>query len=98
MDRQTAIDRLIAHEAELRAMGVTSLSLFGSVARGEAGADSDVDLVARLDDERVRTLFDMAGVNYRLAEMLGTKVDLVSEGGMKPRFRERVERDRVHVF
>lgn len=98
MEKTAAIARLKAHEAELRAMGVTGLSLFGSVARGEAGAASDVDVVADLDDETVRTLFDMAGVNHRLAEMLGAKVDLVSETGMKARFRERVEQDRVRVF
>lgn len=62
VDRADAIARLKAHEAELRAMGVTGLSLFGSVARGEARPGSDVDVVARLDDETVRTLLDQARV------------------------------------
>jgi hypothetical protein len=98
MDRQAAIDLLKAHEPELRALGVTGLSLFGSVARGQAGPDSDVDVVADLDDDTVRTLFDMGGINVRLAEMLGVAVDLVSEAGMRPALRVRVDRDRVHVF
>jgi uncharacterized protein len=49
VDRQTAIERLKAHEGELRAMGVSGLSLFGSVSRGDARPDSDVDLAARFD-------------------------------------------------
>jgi hypothetical protein len=97
MDQQAAIDLLKAHEPELRALGVTGLSLFGSVARGQAGPGSDVDVVADLDDT-VRTLFDMGGINARLAEMLGVAVDLVSEAGMRPALRVRVDRDRVHVF
>ena len=50
MDKQTAIARLKAHEAELRAMGVVSLSLFGSTARGDARSDSDVDVAVTIDD------------------------------------------------
>ncbi len=98
MDRNTAIARLKAHEAELRAMGVSGLSLFGSVARGEARPDSDIDVAVRLDAARRVTLFDLAEVNHRLEAMLGTKVDLVSEGGLKPRFKARIAADRVHVF
>ena len=98
MDRNTAIARLKAHEAELRAMGVSGLSLFGSVARGEARPDSDVDVAVRLDAARRVTLFGLAEVNHRLEAMLGTRVDLVSEGGLKPRFKARIAADRVHVF
>lgn len=98
MDKADAIARLRAHESELRAMGVTGLSLFGSVARGEAGPGSDVDVVARLDDVRVRTLLDQARVTDRVGALLGTKVDLISENGLKPRFRERIAPELVHVF
>ena len=98
MTRAEALAALRAAEPELRAMGVVSLSLFGSTARDEAGPDSDVDVVARLDDDRVRTLLDQARVTDRFGALLGVKVDLVSEGGIKPRFRARVEREQVHVF
>ena len=49
MDREQVIARLRAHERELRAAGVVQLSLFGSVARGEARPDSDVDVAVKLD-------------------------------------------------
>ena len=98
MLKDAAIDVIRAHEGELRALGVAGCTLFGSVARGEAGPDSDVDVSVRLDEARRVTLFDLAEVNHRLEAMLGAKVDLVSEGGLRPRFRARIEADRVHVF
>ena len=98
MDRQTAIDRLTAHEPELRALGLTSLALFGSTARGEGGPDSDVDLVVRLDAARRIGLFRFAAIRERIEDMLGVSVDLLAEPIEKERLRERVERDRVPVF
>jgi uncharacterized protein len=98
MQRQAAIDAIRAHEAELRALGVAGCALFGSVARGEAGPDSDIDVAVRLDEARRVTLFGLAEVSHRLEAMLGTKVDLVSEAGLRPRFRAQIEADRVHVF
>lgn len=98
MERQYAIDRLRSNESELRALGVTACSLFGSVARGEAGPESDVDVAVQLDQGRRMSLFDLAEVNHRLEGMLGTKVDVVSEAGLRPRVRARVEQDRVRVF
>lgn len=98
MDRDAVLERLRAHEAELKAMGVARLSLFGSVARGEAGPDSDVDVAAEFDRSRPFGLFQFVELEARLAEMLGVKVDLVGEPIAKDRFRARVDRDRVHVF
>lgn len=98
MDSATAIARLKAHEAELRAMGVAGLSLFGSVARGEAGPGSDVDVAARLDERRRLGLFELGGIVDALQEALGVQVDLVTEPVSKPRLGSEIERDRVHVF
>ncbi len=98
MDRDTVIERLRAHEAELKAMGVARLSLFGSVARGEAGEGSDVDLAAEFDRSRPFGLFKFVELQDRLGELLGVKVDLVGEPIAKPRFRARVDQDRVNVF
>ncbi len=76
-------------------MGVTSLALFGSVARDEAGPDSDVDVI--IDVRRPFDLFDLAAVHLRLEEILGCRVDVATEGGMRPRYRERIEEDLIHV-
>jgi predicted nucleotidyltransferase len=98
VDRSTALRRLKAHEAELRAMGVVALSLFGSVARDEAGPGSDVDVAVRLDHGRGIDLLDFAEINLKLRDLLGTKVDLISEPARKPRFQAEIDRDRVHAF
>lgn len=52
MDREHVIARLRAHERQLRDAGIVRLSLFGSTARGEAGPDSDIDLLAAFDETR----------------------------------------------
>jgi predicted nucleotidyltransferase len=98
MDRDSAIRTLRAHEAELRALGVQRLSLFGSLARGEAGPDSDVDLAAEFNREMSVGLFRFAEINERLRELLGTAVDLVGEPTRKIRMQAEIDRDRVLVF
>ncbi|MBV9537305.1 MAG: nucleotidyltransferase domain-containing protein [Acidisphaera sp.] len=89
---------LRAHEAELRRAGIRRLSLFGSVARGDSEADSDVDLAAELDPEAQIGLFGLAAIERRLAELVGRKVDLLPEPVEKPRLRANIERDRVLAF
>lgn len=98
MRRDDVIQRLRAHEAELRAMGVASLSLFGSVARGDEGEDSDVDVAARLDRSRCLTVFDHVAISDRLRELLGVPVDLLSEPARRQRMQAELDRDRVLVF
>lgn len=98
MDRVTALARLRARESELRAMGVQSLSLFGSVARGEAGPESDVDLAAELDPAKRITVFSYAVIADRIREMMGVPVDLITEPVRKSRLQARIDRDRVRVF
>jgi predicted nucleotidyltransferase len=89
---------LRAHEAELRRAGILRLSLFGSVARGDAEASSDIDLAAELDPEAGIGLFALGALERRLAELLGRKVDLLPEPVEKPRLRANIERDRRPAF
>ena len=89
---------LRAHEAELRRAGIRRLSLFGSVARGDADADSDIDLAAEFDPEARIGLFKLAAMERRLAELLGRSVDVLPEPADKPRLRANIERDRVRAF
>jgi predicted nucleotidyltransferase len=101
-DTLTSADEVIAslraHAADLRAAGIRHLSLFGSVARGEAGPESDIDLAVELDADAHITLIGLAGLEFRLGELLGRKVDLLPEPIQKPRLRTNVERDRRRVF
>ncbi|MCH9019710.1 MAG: nucleotidyltransferase domain-containing protein [Proteobacteria bacterium] len=98
MDRDRVIDLLNEHARDIRARGVTRLALIGSTARGEAQADSDVDVLAEIDPDRVFTLFDLVGLNDFLAEILGRRVDVVLARGLKPRMEQRIRADRVEVF
>ena len=92
------VTTLRAHEAELHAAGVARLSLFGSVARSDAGAGSDVDLVAELDPEARIGLFRLVALERRLSELLGFPVDLLPEPVEAPRLRASIERDRRCAF
>jgi len=71
-----------------RQHGARDIRLFGSVARGENTEASDVDILVRF--ERERSLFDHGGLIADLEELLGVKVDVISEGGIRERFRTRV--------
>ena len=95
---EQVIATLRAHELELRQAGIRRLSLFGSVARGDAELDSDVDLAAELDPEAHIGLFALGALERRLAELLGRKVDLLPEPVEKPRLRANIDRDRQRAF
>lgn len=75
------------------AYGARNLRVFGSVARGQADARSDVDFL--VDMEPGRSLFDLGGLQYELERLLGRPVDVVTERGLKARVRDRVLREAV---
>ncbi|MFP4054578.1 MAG: nucleotidyltransferase family protein [Phycisphaerae bacterium] len=96
MKREDAITLLTEHIDQLRSdYGVRRLSLFGSVARDEAGPDSDVDILVEFS--RPTGLFGLFRLQDRLAEILGRPVDLGTSNSLKPRLRSRVDRERVDV-
>ena len=97
MKLSTVLDRLKAHEDQLRAAGVVSLSVFGSVARGEETDTSDVD-VAAVIDRRPFTLLDLAGLEIELEKILGAHVDVVMEPTRKARLQQQIDRDRARAF
>ena len=97
MQREEALRRLRAHEAELRHLGVQGLYLFGSTARGEAGAASDVDLFFDYPKGRFG-LFDLMEVRARVPRILGVKVDVTTRDGLHEALRTRIEADAVRVF
>ena len=68
--------------------GVKNIRIFGSVARGEGGPASDVDLLVNMEEGR--NLLDLVGFWQDLEELLGCRVDVITEGGISPYLRERV--------
>jgi predicted nucleotidyltransferase len=92
------IAMLRAHETDLRAAGITSLSLFGPIARGEADPDDDVDLAVALDPAAHIGLIGLIGLERRIGTLLGRKAVLVPESVESPYLRASIERDRKHAF
>lgn len=73
--------------------GARNVRVFGSVARGEARSDSDIDIL--VDMEPGRSLFDVGGLLYDLRSLLGVDVDVVTEKGLRPRIRAQVIKEAV---
>lgn len=98
MDRDAIIEKLRGAEAALRARGVDHAALFGSMARGEAGSESDIDILVDLNPDVVRTIFDYAGVKGYIADMFDGAVDVVDREGLKPHVRPSAVADAVYAF
>jgi predicted nucleotidyltransferase len=98
MDKGYVIKVLREHEPELKAAGIVHLRLFGSVARGQGSAQSDVDLMADLDRSKRLSLVGMARLENRLSDLLGVKVDLSPASSMKEAVRARAAREAIHAF
>ena len=95
MQRDEALRILAAHRDEIRALGVTSLALFGSVARDEAGPESDVDLLVELDPAAHIGLFRFVEIQLFLEDLLNRPVDLVTRASLVPELREGILREAV---
>jgi len=96
MKREDVLRALLVHENDLRnQFGVRSISLFGSVARDEATAASDVDLLVEFS--RPTGYFGLIVLQEHLERLLGCKVDLGTPRSLKPRLRARILQECIHV-
>lgn len=100
--RAELLNLLRTHESELRAIGVETITLFGSMARQEATDSSDVDLAIRPGPGFSAGGFDHFGrldaLRDRLSTLLGCDVDLVEEMAVRPRLREVIGREGMRAF
>ena len=95
VDQEQVIKRIQPHRARLTELGVTSLSLFGSVARGDATETSDIDLLVSFDG---RATFDRyMDLKLFLEDLLGRRVDLVTEKALREEVRAQVEQELLGV-
>ena len=90
--QSTVLNRVLRHRAEIRRVvsnhGGSNPLLFGSVARGEAREDSDIDLL--IDLGHGRTLFDLAAMRAELEDLLGVPIDVVTTSGLEGDIRDEV--------
>jgi hypothetical protein len=95
MDTDRIHDILSSNLPEFRAMGVRTLAIFGSAARDATQDDSDVDILVEFED---RPTFDgFMDLNFRLEQLLGRRVDLVTLGALKHSMRDDVLREARYV-
>lgn len=98
MHKVEAIARLKRHAEPVRALGATSLYLFGSVARGDAQPGSDLDLFIDYDRDSRFNAFDLVGIKQYLERALGVDVDVTTRDGLHPMLRSDIEKSAVRVF
>ena len=94
--REELRNQLQALKSDLeRDYHVSSIGIFGSVARDEQSKESDLDLLVSFDEPV--SLFDVVRLEQELESQLGVEVDVVTEGSLKPRIGERVAADLIEV-
>jgi predicted nucleotidyltransferase len=98
MTRSEVLQRLQNRAAAIQEMGATSLYLFGSAARDEAGRSSDIDVFIDYDVSSRFNAFDLVGIKQYLEHELGVEVDVTTRDGLHPMLRADIERSAVRVF
>ena len=98
MNKDQVIAILRQNEAELHRRGVKHAALFGSVARGEAGPNSDIDILIELEPDPQRSFYVHMGVKRFVAELFPGRVDVVNRQALKPGLAAPVEKDMLHAF
>jgi len=96
--RQDVVKAILRIEAGLRVEGVGHVDLFGSVARGDAKAGSDVDILIEAKPGARIGLLEQAGLQEALAKAIGHKVDLVQRQDLRKELRAQALRDAIRVF
>src|SRR5260370_24191464 len=98
VDLQSVLETLKAQEVELRQLGVRQACVFGSVARGQARPESDIDVLVDFDPERPIGVFQYARLKLYIGELLGGASDVVNRRKLKPLLRDNILREAVNVF
>ena len=95
MSKEKILEILDHRKKELKQFHVESLYLFGSVARGESTADSDIDLLVDFDEPV--GIFNFLRLKYFLEEVLDRSIDLVTRDALKDRLRERILKETIRA-
>ena len=93
----TAILVLRANRNELAVLGVQHAAVFGSVALGTAGQDSDTDILIEFEESRLPDIYEYAGICRRIKKIL-PKADVVERGSLRSKFAKRITNEAVYAF
>ncbi|MBL8090864.1 MAG: nucleotidyltransferase family protein [Anaerolineales bacterium] len=95
MSRTEVISLIQQHRSHLSELGVKSLAIFGSFARGEENATSDIDILVEFEGKA--TFDGYMDTKFYLEDLLSTKVDLVVPQALKPRLKQNIMKDLIYV-
>ena len=98
MTLDKVLEILRANRDMLRERGVLHAAVFGSVARGDAHAKSDVDLIVDLKREKPSGIFEFLRLQGDIADLIGAPVDLIERPTLVPMIREQILREAVDAF
>jgi predicted nucleotidyltransferase len=98
VNKHDAIEILRRHQNDLRARGIVHAALFGSVARGEAGPQSDIDIMIELADDASLDIFAYVELKNFIAGLFPGPVDVVNKDALKPYIRPPAVADSIYAF
>ncbi len=98
MTKDTVLAALKAAEPHLRSKGVTHAAVFGSVARGEHGPDSDIDIMVEINPDAHMGVFGYVAIVNTIEDMFPTRVDVSNKECLRPHVRPSAERDAIYAF
>ena len=94
--RDYIVDLIRSHQKELQDMGVKSLSIFGSAARNELQAESDIDVLVEISQNI--GLFKFHGIKRQMEAWFSRPVDLATPNGLHPRLKKNILQEKIDVF
>lgn len=97
MERESVLMKLSQHRQLLRSYGVKDIRLFGSVARGEAGPGSDVDLLVEFEPLAHIGMFEFSRLRRELSQLLGCNVDLATPNALHKRMKEDILKEAIRA-
>ncbi|WP_421362694.1 nucleotidyltransferase family protein [Agrobacterium rosae] len=98
MEKAVAIEKLKQSADAMKRMGATTLYLFGSTARDESSASSDLDLFIDHDPAKRFSLFDLVGIKQFLEEELSVNVDVTTRTSLHPMLKGDIEQSAIRIF
>ena len=92
------LEALKGAEAALRSRGVAHAALFGSIARGDSGPDSDIDIMMEIAPEAALDIYAYVGIVNQIKDLFPQPVDVSNRACLRPLIRPSAERDAVYAF